>query len=733
MKRTTAIIVSMFVVASLLTCWSRKARAQVNPAQTDSPPATIAEISTDYIIVKFKDPSAASYPGGINGIGRTKPLKGKFDPTSGPARAYLRSLDKAHGNYRAWLARNAGAARAVRDYKVAFNGVAIELNGVPAEKAASGPGVATWSYSVIYHPSMNVSTKLIGADILWGANRVDAGRGFAVGVIDTGIQDGHPFFACKGQNGIPAIHHHGPYFSGDTPAGPNNPFPVIVNPHGTHVAGTIGGCVSDLSTIDPASPIVGLISGMAPAVTLHDFNVFPGIGAAFKNPKSPGGAFSHDIAQAIEDAVLTPVDVINMSLGGTVQGPNDFLAEMADAAVDAGVVVAVAAGNSGPGDATVESPGTARNVITVGGSSNPHFVGIPVTVGATTYGAALGEFANFSHVTAPYSVTSPANGCAPFTADLTGQIALVDRGVCTFGTKVLDAQNAAAIGVLIVNNRGGDPIPMALDTSLPTPTIPAAMLSQADGNAIKPSGTATVDGTPQEFVSSNADILADFSSRGPAPFTFIIKPDVTAPGVNVYSSVFSFGPGGFNDIQYSFEMFDGTSMATPHAAGSAILLLAAHPDWSPADVRSAIVNNAARVVTDTLTASVDPGVLARGGGRIALPAAVATPLTISPASASFGKFIGNRKVTSAMDLQVRNVSGTAQTCSVSVTGPTIVTATPGSFTLNDGQVATVHVSLIAGSSSQTDSADYDGDVVITTGTTQLLVPWLVRIDRAGKP
>src|SRR6058998_4255732 len=87
--------------------------------------------------------------------------------------------------------------------------------------------------------------------------------------------------------------------------------------------------------------------------------------------------------------------------------------------------------------------------------------------------------------------------------------------------------------------------------------------------------------------------LAGFSSRGPAKFTYAIKPDICAPGVNVYSSVFSFGPGGFNDIQYDFALFQGTSMSSPHTAGSAALLLAAHPDWSPADVRSALVNAAA--------------------------------------------------------------------------------------------------------------------------------------------
>jgi minor extracellular serine protease Vpr len=734
MKSITRTIALSFLAALIVLVGSAgKSVAQVNSAQTDGAPVVAApEISTDYIIVKFKDPAAASYTGGINGIGRTKPLRGKFDPNSGPARAYLRYLEKAHGNYRAWLNQNAKGAQIARDFKVTFNGLAIKLNGVSAQKVGNGPGVKSWDYSAIYHPSMDVSVKVIGADILWGASREDAGHGLVVGVIDSGIQDGHPFFACKGQDGIPAIQHHGPYYSGETPAGPNNPYPTIVNTHGTHVAGTIGGCVTDLSVVNPGGPIAGLISGIAPAVTLHDFNVFPGVGAAFKNPKDPGGAFSHDIAQAIEDAVLTPVDVINMSLGGGVNGPNDYLAQISDAAVDAGVVVVAAAGNTGPGDGTVESPGSARNVIAAGAVNNPHYIGIGVTVNGTTYGAQVGEFPSFSAITTNYTVTDPANGCAPFTADLTGQIALIDRGVCTFGTKVFDAENAGALGVLIVNNRAGDPIPMALDDTLPPPTIPAAMLNRADGSAIKPSGTVSIDPTPQEILTQNGDIIADFSSRGPAPFTFIIKPDVMAPGENVYSSVFNFGPGGFNDLQYSFEMFDGTSMATPHVAGSAVLLLAEHPDWSPADVRSALVNTAARVVTDTLTASVDPGVLARGGGRVTLPAATATPLTINPANASFGKFIGNSKVASSVDLQIRNLSGGAQSCSVSVTGPSIVAATPSTLTLNGGDVASVHVTLNAGQANQTGSGDYDGDVVIDNGSTQLRVPWFVRIDRSGK-
>src|SRR5207249_1214505 len=144
-----------------------------------------------------------------------------------------------------------------------------------------------------------------------------------------------------------------------------------------------------------------------------------------------GGAFSHDIAAAIEDAVALGVDVITMSLGGGLTPPKDYLdlEGACNGAVDAGVVVVVAAGNSGPGDSTVESPGAYRKVIAAGASTNPHFIGTPVTVGSSTFAAAAGDFSNYAGVvTAPYTVTDPANGCAAITTDLTGQIGLIDRG-----------------------------------------------------------------------------------------------------------------------------------------------------------------------------------------------------------------------------------------------------------------------------------------------------------------
>ena len=693
---------------------------------TDAPAA--GQATHDYVMVRLADSATASYMGGIPGLARTKPLPGrKLDLNSNAARAYGRYLNDKRQNYRGWLQSNAARAQVVREYSAVFHGFAIKLNGERADRLAQGPGVAAVSSSFLVRPTMTVSTDLIDADLVWpsAGGRADAGSGIKVGIIDTGIRDAHPAFDCKG------TIVHDVFASGE--ALPPNSRNTIVFNHGTHVAGTVAGCVLDLS--GPADgPTSGMWSGVAPGATLHDYNVFPGFGAGYR--AFGGSAFSHDIAAALEKAVADGMDVVNLSLGGGVQGPHDFLAEALDATVDAGVVAAVAAGNSGPGDSTVESPGSAAGALTAGASTNPHFVGIPFTA-TPTGGAsqslvgATGDFAIFGALTANYTVTTPTNGCSAISTSLAGKVALIDRGVCTFTTKVRNAQNASAVGVLIVNSVAGDPIGMAQDGTTPVPTIPAVMLSKSSGNAIKPAGSVTFTGAaPAEFITANADIIAGFSSRGPTPFTYLIKPDVTAPGVNVYSSVFD----EQNPDELGFAYFQGTSMATPHLAGAAALLLDLHQGWSPADVKSALVNTAARVVTDHVNGAVDPGVLARGGGRIDLDAANAVPVTLNPASVSFGAWSGNKAVQASVTVTLRNVSDVTQTCSTGATGPTIVSVAPsGAFAVGAGAVATITVTLKAGKADTTVSGDRSGDVEVTCGGTTLKAPWWTRINREGKP
>jgi minor extracellular serine protease Vpr len=684
------------------------------PRRDFTEPSDSAESDSGYAIVTLGDPPTASYTGGIRGLKRTKPARGqKLNVSSRAVKAYVAHLGKAHQTYRGFLASKAPKAKIVSEFFYGLNGFAVKRNGTPLASLRGG-GARQVGSSWLYRPTMNVSTDLIEADLVWpeAGGRENAGDGIKVGIVDTGIVDTLEFFAaCKDEDGDgKADIPHKVYFSGKE----GDPEDTIVFDHGSHVAGTAAGCLIELTE----GPITGPISGVAPAADLWDYNVFPGYGAGFI--AFGGSAFSHDIAEALEDTIVDGMDVVNMSLGGKVQGPHDLLAEAVQGTVDAGLVVAVAAGNEGPGDMTVSSPGSALGALTAGASTNPHFIGIPVTVGADTFGAAVGDFNSFGQVTADYTVTDPANGCTAISTDLAGKIALIDRGVCTFTTKVRNAENAGAIGVLVVNNVAGDPVAMAHDGTDPFPEIPAAMLSQEDGNEIKPSGTATIDGTVEtEFITDNADIIAGFSSRGPTPFTYLIKPDLTAPGVNVYSSVF--------DNQ--FAMFQGTSMATPHLAGASAVLLQLHPEWAPSDVKSAMANTAARVVTDHQTGTEDPGVLARGGGRLDMAAADDTPLTFDPASASFGFWGGNKDVSGRLDLVVLNVSGADQSCSVAVTGPPIVTASTDSITLAAGESTTVTLILDAGKKDETGSGDYDGDVEIDCAGTELRLAWWLRISR----
>src|SRR5205085_8628498 len=339
------------------------------------------------------------------------------------------------------------------------------------------------------------------------------------------------------------------------------------------------------------------MSGIAPGAFLGNYNVFPG---------DVLNARSEDILNAVDAAIADGMDVLNLSLGGGYHGNNDLLANGLDNAVDAGVVVAVAAGNSGPGAGTLESPGRARNVITVGASTNQHFVGQPFAYpagGGTTVGAAVGEFDALPG--APFNLFDTASdGCTTVPAGASGDLAIINRGNCTFSQKVANAKAAGAIAVLIVNNVAGDPTAMARTAGFDD-NIPAVMIGLNEGAALRASAatTASADATFQEFITANKDILAGFSSQGPTNVDLAVKPDLTSVGVNVLSSITCVGKADTcPDDGSGWAFFSGTSMPTPHIAGSAAVLLdLSNKDWSPARIKSALVNRADLVVKDAKT------------------------------------------------------------------------------------------------------------------------------------
>src|SRR5882672_9903489 len=313
------------------------------------------------------------------------------------------------------------------------------------------------------------------------------------------------------------------------------------------------------------------------------------------------------------------------------------------------------------GNYNVESPGSAARALTAGATTVPHFVGAPVSVSANSFGAASGEFAVVSsNLTAPLGVVLTPTGalntaCTPLTVSLTGRIALIARGICTFSAKIRNAQNAGAPAVLVANNVQGDPVAMASDGTAAQPTAPAYMVSLSAGIALKGFNgqSSTISAALEYFLTTSVDFQAGFSSQGPTDVDFRIKPDVMAPGVNVLSSI----PVSFCGGNPCFAFFQGTSMATPHLAGSAAVVRQQHPDWSAAQIRSAVVNTADRGVVKTFDTGViasDPNVI--GSGRENLLAAVESQLAIDPVSVSFGAVPSGSGQSKTFALTLTNLS-----------------------------------------------------------------------------
>lgn len=678
------------------------APAQAAPGQnSDADTSARPKQDTSSALVQLNGDPLATYV-------KTKPPKGKkIDFSSNTVKAYRAQLAALRNDYKAWLRANVPGAKVTGEFDIALNAVVVQLNGATLAQVSATSMVKNAQYQGLYYPNVtDPDMALISAPAAWaqGGGPAHAGEGVKIAIVDTGIDKTHPCFSDAGypaqqQLGSPSLTNNkvivAKVFSNRTPQQGFTAAPV--QEHGTHVAGTAA------CNFDTPAPVNGVttynMSGVAPRALLGNYNVFPG---------QLGNARSEDIMNALEAAYQDGFDVANMSLGGGSHGFQDLLTIAVDNLDQANMVVAVAAGNSGPGPFTIESPGAAARALTAGASSVGHYIGAPVTVGGISYGAAIGDFATVStDLTAPLGVVASAPtvgglsiACTPLPANsLTGQIALVSRGTCSFSTKIRNAQTAGAVATLVANNAFGDPVAMGQDGTPNQPTIPAYMVSQADGQVLKPlNGQATTIGAALTyFQTPNSDIMAGFSSQGPTDVDFRVKPDVVAPGVNVLSSI----PAAFCAAPPCFAFFQGTSMATPHLAGSAAVVRQQHPAWSAAEVRSAIVNTADRGV---LRSFVNPGPLQdivniNGTGRENLLAAVSAKVALDPVSLSFGAVPSGSGQTRQLAVTLTNLSAGFQSYSLSVSGQpansVVYGVSPSSVTLAPGAKANVSVTMTA--------------------------------------
>jgi minor extracellular serine protease Vpr len=675
MKRLTWALAAVVIVA--LTTAAAGAIAgggTVSDAGSAAP-----SVDTSSAIVQLNGDPLATYV-------RTKPAPGKkIDFDSNTTKSYRAQLSALRNDFKQWLRTNAPSAKVTGEFDISLNAVAVQLNGASLGTIASAPMVKKAQYEGVYHPLDNndPDLALINALNAWSSAAVggsaNAGRGVKVAVIDTGIDQAHPCFSDAGYPAQTQLGDH--HFTNNKVIvakvfnNQSNRFqytPEAIQDHGTHVAGTVA-CNLDTPATVAGVAIPYDVSGVAPRALLGNYNVFPG---------EDDNARSEDILNALEAAYADGMDVVNMSLGGNAHGVQDLLTDAVDDLDQAGMISAVAAGNSGPGHFTVESPGSAARALTAGAFTVGHFVGAPVSVGGATYAAASGDFPTVtSDLTAPLSLggSSLSLACSAFPAGaFSGKIALVSRGTCTFSAKIRNAQAAGAVATLVVNNVAGDPIAMGTDGTPNQPTIPAYMVGRAARDSlVAAAGQATtISATMTYFSTGNSNIMAGFSSQGPTDLDFRIKPDVAAPGVNVLSSI----PGN------KWAFFQGTSMATPHLAGSAAVLIGQHPNWSAAQVRSAIVNTADQGILTNfqtgLNVVTDPNIV--GAGRDNLLSALNARVALDPVSVSFGAVpigSGQTKVATialstlsgapATSVSVGSSSGTGVTYTASLSGNAI--------------------------------------------------------------
>lgn len=641
-----------------------------------SPQAQSSQQAVDdgYALVRLTSEPLATNP-------KTRPDKGKKIGFANQAvKAERDKLRAERAAFKEWLRKNAPKAKVTKEFDIALNAVGVQLNGTALDTLRSAPGVTYAEQQGVFTPLAHEDPDLdlVNVPEAWSqvGGDANAGKGVKVAIIDSGIDVTHP---CFDDAGYPATTQLGDttYTNNKVIAsrvygnkvGKNGQDGEDLNGHGTHVAGTVA-CNAHTTAVVDGTTIPYAPSGIAPAATLGSYNVFPG---------DAGSGRSEDILEAMQDAYVDGFDVANMSLGGARNdGGGAFLLDNAVDNLDlAGMVIAVAAGNEGPGYWTVHYPGAAPRALTAGASTVGHALINELYVNGEPYEMVLGEFgALTAPFTAPITVVpdatvTEAHGLSlacpggPALPDLTGTIAVIGRGTCTFQEKVDSAEAAGAVGVVVVN-RDDSMLTMAGDHL----GVPAVMVGLSTGQALIAAGNGqevTLD--PAVTYRTFPDLtnnMASFSSQGPTHGDLLIKPDVVAPGTDVLSAQ----PAWTCGAPPCWAIFGGTSMATPHLAGIAAVVRAAHPTWSAAEVRSAVVNTAQQNVLKDPAAphAITNDALIVGAGLADASAAVATTVALDPVSVSFGAISSGSGRSISKSIVVTNTGSAAISVGAVVSG-----------------------------------------------------------------
>jgi hypothetical protein len=609
------------------------------PTQAQEQPENAKTRSSGLYIVQLAEAPASRYQGGIPGLAATRPgAGGRLDRGSADVQRYVGYLAGRHDA----VLNSVGGARKAYSYGHLFNGFAAELSGDQVERLKATPGVLAVTKDELRQLDTATTPEFLGLTkpgSLWnqlgGPSR--AGEGVIVGILDSGLWPENPSFADDGSF-RPLARWKGECVTGEqwdagdcsnkvigaryflAGYGNQRPFPYEflsardADGHGSHTASTAAG--NSGVPVTEENTFLGTISGMAPRARLAIYKVCWGNGGE-------GGCFNTDSVAAIEAAALDGVDVLNFSISGSQTSVTDPVEIAFLEAASLGVFVAASAGNSGPTAGTVahNSPW----ITTVAASTHDRDYVATVTLGngANYSGKSLGGGvgpAPLINSTAAGLAGADANAVRLCFLDVldpakvAGKIVVCDRGVNARTEKSLAVKNAGGVGMILVN-----PSPNSVNADLHF--VPTIHVDHVAGPAIKAyaataGATATI--SAGQRVSAEAPFMATFSSRGVNRFNGdLLKPDITAPGVDVLAAV---SPIGYNGRNHDF--LSGTSMSSPHIAGIAALLKHRNPSWTPAMIKSAIQTTATQ--TNNRGNPIDGGPQAYGAGHV-VPNSAATP------------------------------------------------------------------------------------------------------------
>lgn len=726
-----------------------------------------AELVPDHYIVILSDPPVLEYRGGlmarldadaalpVRPLAATAPDDGvRFQPSAPAVRDYVGHLDWQRKRLLGLAAGHLGRSLLPRHvYRHAVNGFSVRLS--PAERTvlAALPGVAAVEPVVRYRLHTDNSPAWIGARRVWqdpGPTPVpNQGEGTVLGLIDSGINWDSPFFNDI-PGGIPLSNPRGEFFGlcDDPQVNCNNKIIGVydftdeatsgkdINGHGSHVGSIAVGSPLQLSLdFGTGSPVNFSTSGIAPRASVISYKVCEE--GVPDDPEDEGGCPNSALLAAIEQAIEDQVDAINYSIGSTGSNPpapwqgfgqfNSDRRGLLNARA-AGIVPISSAGNSGPGQGSVAAPANAPWVVAVANVSHDRIIGsrlestsggadaLPLVRGAgLSGGTAIAPIVFAGDLGFPLCGSGAAelgancqdnSGASnPFPpGTFNGEIVVCDRGTYGRVEKGRNLLDAGAGGMILVNGPADGRI-----VNADPHCLPAMHVTDTTGQSLKDwlqdgvDHQGRISPSGRQVGTEFGGIVHRSSSRGPAiGVADVMKPNIAAPGTDVF--------GAAAPDENSVAFLTGTSMASPHVAGAALLLRRAYPDWGVDAIVSALETTADfdRLITDSGASAQR---IDAGSGAVQVDRATRVGLYLPVPQGDFlaadpqgggdpgalnlaGIFSAGCAVRCQFQRRLRALEAGAWT--VSTSGELALGVTPSSFNLAAGQEVDLSIEIEAG-------------------------------------